>query len=93
MQVLRFSAIWCPACLVMPKRWNEVFSKYSNIKIADYDYDMNRDVVTNYNIGKIIPVLIFIDDNNIEKGRIIGEKSVKELELLVKKLMEEQWKK
>lgn len=78
MKIIRFSAIWCAACLVMRPRWSEAFKDYS-LLITDYDYDLNPDEVSQYNIGKTIPVVIFIDENNQEISRIIGEKSKKEL--------------
>jgi thiol-disulfide isomerase/thioredoxin len=87
MKIVRFSAIWCAGCLVMKSRWDKVFSNYNNIEIIDYDYDLNYDEVLKYNIGKIIPVIIVLKDN-IEIKRIIGEKSIEELDTLIGGLYE-----
>lgn len=88
MKVIRFSAIWCAGCLVMKARWSEVFNQYSNLEIIDYDYDMNPDEVIQYQIGRIIPVIIIMK-GDIEVKRIIGEKSKKELALLVEEVVGE----
>jgi thiol-disulfide isomerase/thioredoxin len=87
MKAIRFSAIWCAGCLVMKSRWDKVFSKYPDIEIVDYDYDINHEEVNEYNIGKIIPVIILMN-NNQEIKRIIGEKSVDELDTLLGELYE-----
>ena len=53
---------------------------------VEIDYDMDEDMVKKYNIGEIIPVLVFLDKNNNEIGRLIGEKRkndiIKEIERL-----------
>ena len=58
-----------------------------NLEITSYDYDMDEGIVKNYNIGNILPVLIFLDDKNNEIKRIVGEKSTKELENILKELI------
>ena len=79
MKILKFNAIWCSGCIVMKKIMKEIEELYPNIIIESYDYDMDEDMVKKYNIGDIIPVLVFIDDNNNEIGRLIGEKTKKEI--------------
>lgn len=79
MKILKFNAIWCSGCIVMKKIMKEIEEEYSNIKIESYDYDMDEDMVNKYNIGDIIPVLVFLDENESEIGRLIGEKSKKEV--------------
>ena len=78
MKMIKFSAVWCPACLIMNNRVNKIRNKY-NLDIIDYDYDIDEDEVEKYNIGKILPVMIFMKDN-IEVKRLIGEISEKKLE-------------
>ena len=58
----------------MKKIMKEIEEEYPNIEIESYDYDMDEDMVKKYNIGEIIPVLVFLDKNNNEIGRLIGEK-------------------
>ncbi len=83
-KVVRISAIWCAGCLVMKPRWDKVFSNYQ-FEIIDYDYDFDRDKVAAFNVGKIIPVLIFYKDD-VEVERVIGEKSINELESIINNL-------
>ena len=86
MKILKFNAIWCSGCIVMKKIMKEIEEEYSNIEIESHDYDMDEDMVKKYNIGEIIPVLVFLDKNNNEIGRLIGEKRkndiIKEIERL-----------
>ena len=86
MRVLKISSVWCPSCLIMNNVINKIKDKY-NLSIISYDYDMDENIVKNYNIGSILPVLIFMDDNNNEIMRIIGEKSTKELEKILEDLI------
>ena len=79
MKILKFNAIWCSGCLVMKKAMKEVEELYPNIEIESYDYDMDTDMVKKWNIGEIIPVLIFLDEKENEISRLIGEKTKKEV--------------
>jgi len=79
MKILKFNAIWCSGCIVMKKIMKEIEELYPNIKIESYDYDMDEDMVKKWNIGEIIPVLIFLDEQENEIGRLIGEKTKKEI--------------
>ena len=65
---------------------NKIKDKY-NLEITSYDYDMDEEIVKNYNVGNILPVLIFLDDKNNEIKRIVGEKGTKELENILKELI------
>lgn len=78
MKVVKISAIWCPACLIMNNRINKLKDKY-NLDIIEYDYDIDEDKIEEYNVGKTLPVIIFIKDN-VEVKRLIGEISEKKLE-------------
>ena len=79
MKILKFNAIWCSGCIVTKKIMKEIEELYPNIKIESYDYDMDEDIVKKWNIGEIIPVLIFLDEQENEIGRLIGEKTKKEI--------------
>ena len=65
----------------------EIEEEYKNIEIISYDYDMDTDMVEKYNIGSIIPVLIFLDENEQERIRLIGEKSKKEIVNAIESMM------
>lgn len=84
MRILKFSAVWCPGCLVMKNVWNEVLKEFSNIDITEYDYDLDEDMVEKYNIGDKLPVIIMVDENDKEMKRIIGEKKKEELIKFIK---------
>lgn len=77
MKLIKVSAIWCPACLVMNNRLNKILKNY-DIELVEYDYDIDTNEIEKYNIGKILPVLIF-ENNNKEIKRLIGEISEKDL--------------
>ena len=89
MKVLRFSAIWCSACLVMKKIFKHVENMHPELKFINYDYDMDEDLVEKYNIGTTIPVLIFLDENEQEITRIVGEKSYEEIEEIIASISKE----
>lgn len=86
MKVLKFSAIWCPSCLIMNNVINKIKEEYQ-LEIINYDYDMDEEVVKEYDIGNVLPVLIFVDEKDCEIKRVIGEKSKKELEKIIEDLM------
>ncbi len=79
MKIIKFSAVWCPGCLVMKPVWKKVEEKYPNLDIIEYDYDINEDEVNIYNVGDKLPVVIKFDDNDLEVGRLIGEKKENEI--------------
>ena len=79
MKIIKFSAVWCPGCLVMKQVWKKVEEKYPNLDIIEYDYDIDEDEVNIYNVGDKLPVVIKFDDNDSEVGRLIGEKKENEI--------------
>lgn len=79
MKILKFNAIWCSGCIVMKKIFKDIENDYPDILIENYDYDDDSDLVNKWNIGSIIPVLIFVDSNGHEITRLVGEKSKKEI--------------
>lgn len=76
MKVLKIGALWCPACLIV----NKHLKKITDLEVISYDYDMDEEVVEKYNIGTTLPVLIFLNKNDLEVKRLIGEVSQKEIE-------------
>lgn len=79
MKLIRISAVWCPSCIITQKIWNEIKEEYKEITYEEYDYDLDIEIVKKYNIGKIIPVIIMLDHNDVEISRIIGEKKKKDI--------------
>ncbi len=85
MKIVRISALWCSGCLVMKKIWKDIEKKYNDIEYIDYDYDYDYEEIEKYNIGKIVPVNIFFKDGK-EITRLIGEKSISEVEEVIKEV-------
>lgn len=73
MKIIKIGAVWCPGCLVMKKVWNNITNDYPDLEIVSLDYDIDNDLVSKYNPGKVLPVVIFLDDNNQELERLVGE--------------------
>lgn len=81
MKIIKIGALWCPACIITNNSLNKLQEKH-NFILEELDYDF--DDIEKYNVGDILPVLIFIKDNQ-EIDRLIGEKTDKEIEeVLVK---------
>lgn len=72
MKIIKISAMWCPACLIMNKTWKKIKEGYPDIEIVNLDYDIDSLEVEKYEPGKILPVIIFIDKDK-EVNRLIGE--------------------
>ncbi|MEE3343345.1 MAG: thioredoxin domain-containing protein [Bacilli bacterium] len=83
MKLIKITAIWCLSCILMNDRINNIL-KESNIEIEELDYDDDEEKIENFAIGKTLPVLILLDENNNEIRRSIGEKSEKELKEFIK---------
>lgn len=88
MKIIIINAMWCPGCLISKSIWNEIKLLYPNIEYINYDYDLDEEDIIKYNIGDIVPVVIF-EKNNIEIKRVIGEKSKKEILDIMEKIL---WK-
>ncbi len=75
MKIVKISAIWCGACLIMNKVWNKLKDK--DIELIELDYDMDEEEVKKYNPGDILPVFIVFDGEK-EVLRLTGEFSYDE---------------
>ena len=79
MKIIKFNAIWCPGCLVMKSRWKKVCNEIPDLDITNYDIDFDSEEVKKYDVGNILPVAIFLDDDGNELDRLIGEKKKEEI--------------
>jgi len=86
MRILRISAIWCPACIIMRPIYDEVVKKY-NFVSEELDYDFDEDKVKELNVGTKLPVAIIYDDENNELTRIFGEKKLTEVEKIIEAII------
>lgn len=82
MKILRISAIWCPACLIMRPIYDEIAKKYQ-MQNRELDYDFDDEEVKKLDIGRKLPVAIIYDDNDNELARIHGEKKLAEIEEII----------
>jgi len=73
MKVLFFTAVWCPACIIMQSRWKKVEAEITWLETEYHDYDQDKAIVEKYNIGRDIPVFVFLDQNGNEFERLKGE--------------------
>ena len=84
MQIIKIGAVWCPGCLVMNKVWNNILMN-NDLDIMELDYDMDSDEVSKYDVGQVLPVVIFVDKDGNELERLVGEqKSDKIIEVIDK---------
>ena len=88
MKLIKFSALWCPSCLIMNGRVNKIVDEY-NLEYIEYDYDIDESKVKEYKVGDILPVII-IENNGKEVIRIIGEKSENELKRILEGVSNEE---
>ncbi|MDX9893462.1 MAG: thioredoxin family protein [Patescibacteria group bacterium] len=84
MKVLKFGAVWCPGCVIMKPRWQEIEAELPWLKTEYYEYDDHPELIEQYQIGQEIPVFIFLDKDGKEFARFKGEISKKELIEFVK---------
>ena len=78
MQIIKISAMWCPSCLIMNDLISDLIDS-SKYELVSYDYDLDQDIVSKYNVGMILPVLIKLDDDKNEINRIVGEHTKREI--------------
>lgn len=78
MRIVKISAMWCPACIIMNKYWKDIENEFSDIEFVNYDLDIDEEEIKQYNVGNILPVLV-VSNNGIELGRLIGEKKYDEV--------------
>lgn len=79
MRILKITSMTCTSCIIMNNVINKLKDNY-DIEVDNKDYDF--DDVREYNIGKILPVIIFYDGDR-EIKRIEGEHSYKEVEEII----------
>lgn len=70
-KVLKFSATWCAPCRAL----GETLSKVEDVTIENVDIDNNEELCEKYNI-RSVPTLIFLNNENKEVGRSVGNISL-----------------
>ena len=74
-RILRFTASWCEPCKVLSMNLE---SANIELPIEVVDIDVHDDLAKEYGI-RSVPTLVMFDEN-IEVKRMIGSKTVKELQ-------------
>lgn len=80
-KIVLVTAVWCSSCIIMRPRYKEVIEGKFD-EVIEYDFDDDESEVDKLKIGNKLPVAI-IYENDFEKMRIIGEKSIKELQEMI----------
>lgn len=86
MKIVKISSLGCPSCIIMNKIFNQIKEKYV-FDLEEYDYDF--DDIESFNVGKIMPVYIFYNDDK-EINRLCGEHKIEEFEKIMNKVV--KWK-
>ena len=79
MKILRIGAEWCPECIIMRLRFEEIAKEFSDLQTEFIDIDKNKSIKKERNISDI-PTFIFLDKNNIEFLRL--EKLIEKEDLI-----------
>ena len=74
-RVLRFTASWCQPCKMLAKNLESINSE---VPVEVYDIDERTDVAMDFGV-RGVPTLVMMDGNT-EIKRMVGMKSLKELE-------------
>lgn len=82
MKIIKIGAMWCSACLKMHKYWDILKKEYPDIEIIEYDYDMDEDIVKEYDVKDILPVILFYQNDNLI-ARLDGEKTLEEIKNII----------
>ena len=78
MKIIKITAMWCPSCLIMNDLITQLINE-SRFDLLSYDFDMDQDIVKEYNVGTILPVLIKLDEDGNEVKRLTGEHTKAEI--------------
>ena len=89
MKIVQFHAMWCSACLIMKSRFGKIKDSISkDIEVLEYDYEMDDTEVQKWQIGNVLPVYIFLNEEGKEVKRICGEWTESELLQEIEQLIE-----
>ena len=81
MKLLKFQASWCQPCKTLT---NLLSTMQIPFPVEVIDADENKDLLQKYNV-RSIPVLILLDENNIEVDRLTGSTTKDKITALLNK--------
>ena len=84
MTIVKISSIACTSCIIINNTLEKILENYK-VHIKEYDYDFDD---FPYEVGSVLPVLIFLDKDGNEHSRLIGESSYSEIEEKIKEIGE-----
>ncbi len=88
MKIIKIGSSWCSGCIVMRPIWEEI-EKEIKLDTTYYDFDIYEDMLKEkYDIGDKLPIIIFLDKNDNELERIVGEIKKDDLEEKIRKYQE-----
>ena len=68
--VVKFGAVWCPACSRAEKPFHALAEQNSNVVFATVDADHNKGIVSKYNVSSL-PTFLYFDNT----GKVIATKT------------------
>ncbi len=80
MRIVKIGSMTCTSCIIMNNVINKIKNNY-NVEVEELDYDF--DDIEKYNVGKILPVIIFYNNGNKEIKRLEGEHPYSEIERII----------
>ena len=89
MKIVKIGAMWCPACIITNKYWNDIVNKFDKIDFTSLDIDMDENEANQYGDLDILPVII-VKENDKEIGRIVGEHSKEEMLKRIKDVINDE---
>jgi thiol-disulfide isomerase/thioredoxin len=84
-KIIFVTAVWCPACLIMRPRYQDLARNQANWSLEELDFDENPVMIKQLNVGNTLPVAI-VYEGQTELKRIVGEISEKELGIILTSL-------
>lgn len=79
MKILKFYADWCGPCKQLTRNIDKFKETHPNIEIIPINVEEDEELTSKFNIRNI-PVLIKLDDEEIEIDRKVGAISLENLE-------------
>ena len=62
MKVIKIGAVWCPGCVIMKPRWEEIEKEMPELETEYFDADESKEILEKYEV-KNLPTFIFLDKN------------------------------
>lgn len=91
MEIIKIGAMWCPACIITNKFWNNIVDDFKDISFSNLDIDLDEEEATKYDDLDILPVII-MKKNDKEISRIVGEHSKEEIEKRIREVLDNEKK-